>query len=198
MHEPTLAWLKKRRIAVLYGGWSEEKVISRITGKAVLQTFLGLGLKAYGVEVECDLPAALRKVKAGFAFLALHGRYGEDGTVQGLCEIMNIPYSGSGVLASALSMNKAAAKHLVRAAGVSTPESFLVTPGQSDLKAVPIKMPFVVKPADGGSAIGVTIVRRSSDWPRALRAARKVSSLLIVEKFISGTEVTASILSIFT
>ena len=148
-------------------------------------------VNAKGIEVTKRLPADLLKNRIDFCFIALHGKYGEDGTVQGLCEMMRIPYSGSGVLASALSMNKAVTKSFLSAHGIAT-APFQVLSGSNQKPALPL--PFVVKPVDGGSAIGVTIVRKASQVKPALKLALKHSRQALAEKFIAGREVTAPVL----
>lgn len=187
-----LRWLKKKRIAVLYGGLSSEKEISRRTGAAILKAFKSLGLKVTGIDADRTLPQQLLRHKIDFCFIALHGRWGEDGTVQGLCEMMGIPYSGSGVLASALSMNKAACKKIFKSSAIPTaPFEAITRPIPQRFK---IDLPFVVKPVDGGSAIGVSIVRKKSEIKKALDAAFRYSSQVLVEKFIPGREITAPVL----
>lgn len=183
-------WLKKRKIAVLYGGFSEEKEISRRTGKAILSAFKELGLQAVGIEADSSLPLQLKNRKISFCFIALHGKYGEDGTVQGLCEIMKIPYSGSGVLSSAVSLNKGMSKTLFRAAGIPTAPFETLQQGEDPS----LPPPYVVKPVDGGSAIGVQIVRKKADFHAAAKTALRYSKKILVEKFIPGTEVTAPVL----
>ncbi len=144
-----------------------------------------------GIEVSKNLPQTLRKHSIDFCFIALHGKYGEDGTVQGLCEMMQIPYSGSGVLASALSMNKAAAKTILKSCGVPTADFEVAVSPKHQTR---LSFPVVVKPVDGGSAIGVTIVKESSQLPPALRLALKHSESALIEKFVPGIEVTAPVL----
>ena len=158
----TLVWLKSRRVAVLYGGLSSESAVSRRTGKAVLQAFRALGIKAAGIEADRSLALKLAKQRITYCFIALHGKYGEDGTVQGLCEIMGIPYSGSGVLASALCMNKELAKKIFAQNNIPT-LPFIAFNRQTPF-TLPrhIKVPCVVKPVDSGSAIGVSIVKKQS------------------------------------
>ncbi len=184
-------WLKHKRLGVLYGGWSDEAEISRKTGKAVLKALQGIGLNASGIEVTKNLPQDLFRKKIKFCFIALHGKFGEDGTVQGLCEMMGIPYSGSGVLASALSMHKALAKEILEANGVPTAKFQIVSGASEKIK---LKLPVVIKPVDGGSAIGVTIVRKASQIKAAVRLALKHSSQALIEEFVAGREVTAPIL----
>ncbi|MBI2119790.1 MAG: D-alanine--D-alanine ligase [Elusimicrobia bacterium] len=187
--DSTVLWLQKKRIAVLYGGWSEEAEISRRTGLSVLKAFKDLSLNAVGIELSHDLPEKLKKEKIGFCFIALHGKFGEDGTVQGLCEIMGIPYSGSGVLASALSMDKAQSKIIFKESGLPTPRFELVSSSRSCLR-----FPVVVKPNDGGSAIGIAIVKKEPDLKKAVAQALKYSKQVLIEEFIEGKEITAPIL----
>lgn len=179
------------RVGVLYGGGSDEAAISRKSGRAVLNALRLARVDARGIEVTKRLPADLLKNKIDFCFIALHGKYGEDGTVQGLCEMMRIPYSGSGVLASALSMNKALTKSLLSAHGIAT-APFQVLSDSNQKPALPL--PFVVKPVDGGSAIGVTIVSKASQIKPAIKLAIKHSRQALAEKFVAGREVTAPVL----
>ncbi len=188
----TLAKLKRMKIAVLYGGPSPEAAVSRRTGKAVLNGFKKLGLRAVGIEAGADLAKKIKDSGAGFCFIALHGKPGEDGTVQGMLDVMKIPYSGSGVLASSLSMDKAATKIVFAHHKIPTAPFQILESGDH---SVSFKPPYVVKPVDGGSAIGVSIVRSASGASAALKAARKISKRLLAEKFIAGTEVTVPVLN---
>lgn len=178
-----LRWLKRRRIAVLCGGFSSEKEISKKTGRAVFRALHELGLNPLLLEADTNLPLKLLQKKITFCFIALHGKWGEDGTVQGLLEMLKIPYSGSGVLASALCMNKIFAKRLLVQSGIPTPPIF----------RHPI-FPCVVKPVDCGSAMGVSIVRKKSEFKKALQLAKAYSREIFFEKFIAGKEITAPIL----
>ncbi len=179
------------KIGVVYGGRSDEAEISRRTGKAVLNALRNAGKNAVGIEATKNLPENLRKNKIDFCFIALHGKFGEDGTVQGLCEMMQIPYSGSGVLASALAMNKAAAKTILRSCGVPTAD-FEVAASPSHQTR--LALPLVVKPVDGGSAIGITMIKNQSQLSPAIRLALKFSQSALIEKFVAGIEVTAPVL----
>lgn len=182
--------MKKKRIGVLMGGLSEEREISLRTGAAVLKALRDRGYRAVGIDAGRDLPAVLVKRKVEAAFIALHGRYGEDGCVQGLLEVMGIPYTGSGVKASALAMDKAAAKKVMLYHGVSTPASCIYEEGVRPK----MKAPLVVKPACQGSAIGVSIVRKDSGLKAALREAVRFGGPVLIEKYIEGRELTVSIL----
>jgi len=186
----TKAALRKKRIGVLMGGLSEEREISLKTGMAILASLRVKGYKAVAIDAGRDLATALRKKRVEVAFLALHGRYGEDGCVQGLLEVMGIPYTGSGVKASAMAMDKATAKKVMLCHGVSTPPSC----AYGEKKGMTIKPPLVVKPASQGSAIGVSIVKKSSGIKRAVEGAMRFGGGVLIEKFIEGRELTVSIL----
>lgn len=184
--------LAGKKIGVLMGGLSDEREISLKTGAAILNTLKESGFRAVGIDAGRDLPAKLVKEKIGIAFLALHGRYGEDGCVQGLLEVMGIPYTGSGVQASSIAMDKLASKKFFKFHGVRTP-AFV---NADDEKAVKkLKMPVVVKPATQGSAIGVTIVREKAKLNGAIRKARSFGGPVIIEEFIEGRELTVAILN---
>ena len=184
--------LRRRRIAVLYGGWSAERPISIKSGAAVRGALKRLGLPHAAIDVSPGVAADLRRHKTDLAFLALHGPFGEDGTIQGLLEILRIPYTGSGVLASAVCMHKPTAKKVFRDEGIPAPRGFVVT----DVRA-PFPSgggPWVVKPASQGSAVGVTFVASTGRWRKALRAALASDREALVEKAVSGTEITVGIL----
>ncbi|MBI4218240.1 MAG: D-alanine--D-alanine ligase [Elusimicrobia bacterium] len=182
-------WIQNKRIAVLYGGWSEEAPISRKTGAAVLKAFRERNVSAVGIEMNSSVAEKIRKSRADFCFIALHGKWGEDGTAQGLCELLKIPYSGSGVLASALSMNKSVSKTVFQKHGIPTPP-FRVTRSWP----VSFSLPAVIKPVDGGSAIGVTVAHKREEVKSAFQTAIKYSQEVLLEKFVKGKEITAAVL----
>jgi D-alanine-D-alanine ligase len=184
--------LKRRRLAVLYGGWSAERSISLKSGAAVIGALKRLGVPFKAIDVSPRVAEDLRRHRINLAFLAVHGPFGEDGTLQGLLEMMGIAYTGCGVLASAVCMHKPTAKKIFQTAGLPTPPGFTVT----DPKAPFPKTggPWVVKPASQGSAVGVTIVEKSADQARAIRAALKTDREAVVEKRIIGTEITVGVL----
>lgn len=182
--------LRNKKIGVLMGGMSEEREISLKTGDGILKALCAKGYKAEAVDAGRGLPGLLVKKKIDVAFLALHGRYGEDGCVQGLLEVMGIPYTGSGVRASALAMDKASAKKILSFTGVSTPASCVYEDG----KKIKIGLPLVVKPASQGSAIGVGIVMKKTGLGPALKEAGRFGGAVLIEKFIDGRELTVSIL----
>ncbi len=181
--------LKGRKVGVLMGGLSTEREISLRTGEAVFRALKGLGYRVVKIDVDREIARRLVEEGIDVAFIALHGRYGEDGSIQGLLEIMGIPYTGSGVAASAVAMNKVMAKRVFIAEGLPTPRfSILSSPEEVDMP-----YPFMVKPADQGSTIGVRKVEREEELEEALREAMTYSDTVYVEEFIEGHEVTFGI-----
>lgn len=189
--------LKNSRIAVLMGGLSAEREISLKTGRAVLNALLENGCDAVAVDVGRDLPGQLRAVEAELAFICLHGRHGEDGTVQGLLEMMQIPYTGSGVMSSSMAMDKVVTKQILLYHEISTP-GFVVYRAGDDLSAVLERcrhFPLVVKPAREGSTIGISIVRDNAELAAGLAEAVKHDDLVLIEDYIQGDEVTVGVLN---
>ena len=181
------------KVAVLLGGRSAEREISLLSGNAVLDA-----LRRQGVDAEAFDPAErelaeLRRYDR--AFIVLHGRGGEDGTLQGALEFMNIPYTGSGVMASALSMDKWRTKLVWQAAGVPITD-YVVLDGQSDAKAVAARLglPIFVKPANEGSSIGITKVKRAEELVAAYQTAARYDRLVLAERFVDGIEVQFPVL----
>jgi D-alanine-D-alanine ligase len=188
--------MQGKRIVVLMGGLSAEREISLRTGGAVLRALQGHGLDAVGLDVGRDLSTRLHELGAQIAFIALHGRYGEDGTVQGLLELLQIPYTGSGVLASSVAMNKLVTKQILLHHGVATP-GFAVYRRGEDMEAfvaARTAYPLVSKPAREGSTIGVSIVRDAQGLRKGLDEALGHDDLVLVEEFIAGAEVTVGVL----
>jgi D-alanine-D-alanine ligase len=188
--------LKDKPVAVLMGGLSAEREISLRTGNAVLSALKRRGYPAFGIDAGRDLAARLTWQQAQRAFIALHGRYGEDGKVQGLLEILKIPYTGSGVLASSLAMDKVVTKKLLLYQGLSTPAFVELRAAALDEGPLPECPPFplVVKPAREGSTIGISLVRDEAGLRRGVQEALKHDDLVLVEEFISGREVTVGVL----
>jgi D-alanine-D-alanine ligase len=183
------------KVAVLMGGRSAEREISLMSGKNVLE-----GLRRKGVDAHAFDPAErpVFELKSdGFvrAFIALHGRYGEDGTVQGALELMEIPYTGSGVMASALCIDKLRTKLVWLATGIPTPRHAIVTIA-SDWAGVAkeLGLPLIVKPAHEGSSLGLTKVNSTEKLRAAYELAARYDTLVIAEEFISGPELTAAFL----
>ncbi|MBI5233249.1 MAG: D-alanine--D-alanine ligase [Deltaproteobacteria bacterium] len=173
------------------GGQSSEREVSLSTGIAVLNALKTLGYDARAIDVDSNLASGLADGGFDTAFIALHGRMGEDGCVQGLLELMRIPYTGSGVLASALAMNKAVAKRLFISEGIPTPEYVFI---EGDNRPKGLGFPLVVKPVSEGSTVGVTVVRRQGELECALKEAKRYTGTALVERFIQGRELAVPIL----
>lgn len=185
-------------VAVLMGGTSAEREVSLNTGAQVVAA---LGESGFSViEIDTGDPgfiATLAASPAHVAFICLHGRFGEDGTVQGLCELLGLPYVGSGVLASALAMDKVMSKHFFAHEGILTPDYAVLRRGEAiDFEAITARLgeKTVVKPANEGSAIGVTIAHDPAEMPAAVGAAFEYDSTVLVERFTPGVEVTVGVL----
>jgi D-alanine-D-alanine ligase len=185
---------KLGRVAVLMGGPSAEREISLLSGNGVLAALREKGVDAHAFDPVVNSLFDLPREKFERVFVALHGRFGEDGTVQGVLEALKIPYTGSGVMGSALAMDKWRTKLVWQAAGIPTPKYRMLTP-DSDWVAVidELKLPLIVKPAREGSSIGVTKVKTANDLPAAFALAFKLDPLVIAEEFIAGQELTASV-----
>ena len=176
------------------GGLSAEREISVQSGEAVLRALRGRGYRVTAVPVGRDLGARLARLKPDVAFNALHGRYGEDGAVQGLLEMLAIPYTGPGILTSALAMDKTMAKTVWRSTGLPTPAWVTVDPQARRLPPLPARLPVVVKPNSEGSSVGVSIVRRRRDLRPAIARAGRSDARVVIEAFVPGCEVTVGIL----
>jgi D-alanine-D-alanine ligase len=177
------------------GGASAEREISLRSGSAVVEALIEKGYDARAVDAGPDVALELKALKPTAAFIALHGVLGEDGSMQGLLEVMGIPYTGSGVLASALAMDKAASKKALAAEGILTPEFAVLRKGAPlRLSKIKIKMPLVVKPASEGSTIGLSVVRKKSELAPAVKRAFEHGESVLVERFIEGRELTVSIM----
>ncbi len=182
------------KVAVVMGGWSAEREVSLMSGQQIFDSLTSSGVDAHAVDAGRDIASVLSDGGFDRAFLILHGRGGEDGTVQGALELAGIPYTGSGVLASALCMDKWRAKGLVSLRGIATPEAVEVFAlEEAEQAASQIGFPVVIKPTLEGSSIGVTMVNYSQQLPAAFQEARRYGPVL-VEKRMMGIEVTAGIL----
>lgn len=190
---------KKLTVALLSGGKSAEREISLKSGDQVSQA---LNAERYDVrryDPGHELPRLVREAgEIDVALIILHGRFGEDGTIQGLLDCLGVPYQGTGVLGSAISMNKIVSKQLYRQAGLPIPPYVVLergcTPGQLDEVIRELGLPLVVKPENEGSSIGLTIVREAGRLSHALQEGWKYDRRCLVEKYIPGLEVTASVL----
>jgi D-alanine-D-alanine ligase len=185
----------QKHVAVLMGGWSSEREISLRSGKACAEALEGEGYRITRVDVGRDVAARLAEIKPDVCFNALHGRYGEDGCIQGLLETMGIPYTHSGVLASALAMHKERAKAVLRAAGVPVAESLVVSRAEAARGHI-MPPPYVIKPPAEGSSVGVYIVREDQPHPpQELTSAEwTLGEEIMVERFIPGRELTCAVM----
>lgn len=187
------------KVAVLMGGTSAEREISFLSGNGVLDALRLVGVNAHAFD---PAERGLHELKSdGFArcFIALHGRHGEDGTVQGALELLGIPYTGSGVMASAMAMDKVMTKRIWEACGLPTPRHVVLQPGSQelvDVRQVPdaLGLPLIVKPPREGSSIGVTKVQGYSEMIDAVRLSAKYDPDVLCEEFIEGEEVTCAVL----
>lgn len=187
-----------KTIAVLMGGLSAEREISFKTGKAVERALRNRGYNVVPIDAGRDLVDRLREVNPDFVYIALHGKYGEDGIVQGVLELMGLPYTGSGVLASAMAMDKATAKKIMTGYGIPTPDFVEMDRDTWEALSVPelpFPFPAVVKPVCEGSAIGVRIVEDLPSLRAALAEGLASYDRLLIEAFVDGRELTVGILN---
>lgn len=183
------------KVAVLMGGWSAERDISLLSGDAVLAGLLRGGVDAHKVDPSDGFQQTLQGGGYDRVWNALHGRGGEDGTVQGALEMLRIPYTGSGVLGSAIGMDKVRSKQVFQAAGLATPQFAVIRDGESaDVSARQIGFPLAVKPAQEGSSIGLTRVESAAGLDEALASARQYDRTVLLERWIDGPEYTAGVL----
>jgi D-alanine-D-alanine ligase len=186
-----------RKIGVLFGGLSGERDVSVRTGEAILSALQSKGYDASGIFVDRDIDLVLRQTHIDVAFLALHGRYGEDGCVQGLLEVLGIPYTGSSVLASALAMHKAKAKEIFRLHNLPTAPSYLceADSGEDIIdNHGSFGFPVVVKPVGEGSSLGVRVARDELELEAAIEEALRFDDDVLVERFIEGKEISVAVL----
>jgi len=186
--------LRQHRIAVILGGTSTEREISLQTGRAVKEALEYWSLKPRAIDAKGNWIQKLKQYNINFAYLALHGSPGEDGTIQGMFDVMGIPYTGSKLRASALAMDKPVAKTLFKHHGIPTAPWQEFSKASWRQGALDLTLPVVVKPAEQGSALGVTIVKKSQELSRALSHAFSFDPRVLIEKFVPGTEITVGIL----
>lgn len=181
------------RIAVIYGGTSSERDVSLSTGKGVMEALERKGHKVTGIDFNPKDIEPIINLDVDLVFIGLHGKYGEDGRIQGLLDILNLPYTGSGVMASSLAMDKYRAKILFDTIGIRTAEGQTVE-NNHDLTSSPFGYPVVVKPNREGSTIGLTIAENDEEFQKGLQAALTFDEQVLVESFVAGKELTVSIM----
>jgi len=192
------------KVAVLMGGASAEREVSLMSGRGVLQALRSLGVDAHAFDPAERELAELRRDGFARCFIALHGRYGEDGTVQGALELLRLPYTGSGVMASSIAMDKVMTKRLWQAQGLPTPRHVLLapvaqhaeplSPGQLAAVCEDLGLPLIVKPPHEGSSIGVGRVKTPAELAPAVTLSARYDPVVLCEAFIEGDEVTCPVL----
>ena len=196
----TIAALKKKRIGVLMGGWSSEREISLRSGKNIFQSLKRQGFNCTAIDIGKNFTQQIERAKIDIAFIILHGKPGEDGTIQGFLELKGIPYTGSGVVASAVGMDKILAKRLFASVGIPTPD-FVPIPTDSDFNTgikqaeKELGYPMILKPRYEGSSVGMKLFRKSNPGSLSLasKKTRKEFGDLFLEKFIEGMIATVGI-----
>lgn len=193
MSAPAASWGK---VAVLYGGTSAERPISLKSGAAVLAALQQRGIDAHGIDVQADIMARLMQANPRYdrAFIALHGRGGEDGVIQGVLEQLGIPYTGSGVMASAISMDKLRSKWVWLGMGLPTPPFYCADELDSAAVVAQLGLPVIVKPSREGSSLGVAKATTVAELEQAWLQARQYDRQVLVERWIDGKEYTVAIL----
>ncbi len=183
------------KVAVLMGGLSEEREVSLKSGAAVLNALKHKKVDAHGLDVNEKVINDLQAGNYDRAFNILHGRGGEDGVMQGVLEVMGMPYTGSGVMASALSMDKLRSRYVLKCAGLPTPRTIIVS-SESELENLSkvLGLPLVIKPNSQGSSVGVSKVTSDSGLLESYRKARELDSIVLAEEWIGGMELHASVL----
>lgn len=190
---------KQTRIAVLYGGLSSEREVSLTSGKGCHDALKRLGYEnAVLVDVGHDIARKLVDEKIEVAYIALHGKYGEDGCIQGLLELMGVPYTGCRVAASALTMNKALTKSVLKDAGLPVIDSVVLKAGTVNGKPLDIGLsyPVMVKPINEGSSIGMSKVDKAEDLKEALTTAFKYADEVMVEQYVKGKSLTVGVVEV--
>ncbi len=181
--------MKKKTVAVIYGGWSPEAEISRKSGRAVAEALRRLGFNVVELELTRDIAKELLKINPDLVFPVLHGKPGEDGTLQGLLELMGIPYVGEGVKTSAVCMDKELTKMVLHSSDVPTP-AWCSVKGNTIRGKFPNSYPLVIKPAEGGSSLGLKILKNASELEKELKKFLLKEEKYLIEEFVKGREFT--------
>jgi len=184
-----------KHVAVLMGGWNSEREVSLVSGRECADALENEGYRVTRIDAGCDIAQVLAAMpeRPDVVFNALHGRYGEDGCIQGLLEIMGLPYTHSGPMASALAMNKDAAKHLFSGVGIRCPQGQIVHRDQAGQPS-PVERPFVVKPNSEGSSLGVRIVGKNDNDDRLIDDDFRYGDDVLVETYIAGRELSIGVM----
>jgi len=190
------------KIGVLLGGRSAEREVSLRTGEAIYNALLALGYNAVKIDVDQNIAENLKNKQINLAYIALHGKYGEDGTIQGLLEMLDIPYTGSDVLASAIAINKIATKKILFYEGLPTPKFFTISRSEYSAnqsssiidKVMAMGLPVVIKAPTQGSTIGISFVHHQGEISNAIEQSFQYDHTILVEKMVVGVEVTASVI----
>ena len=182
------------KVAVLLGGKSAEREVSLSTGGAIFDSLIGSGVDAVSIDTAGNWQDEIMEENAEIAFIALHGRGGEDGTIQGALELMGLSYTGPGVMASALAIDKIQSKQVFRACDIPTPDYVYIGPGQYD-GPVSLPLPVVVKPSREGSTIGISIVREEGELEGAISEAASHDPWVLIESFVDGDDLTIGVLN---
>ncbi|WP_353277956.1 D-alanine--D-alanine ligase [Wolbachia endosymbiont (group B) of Longitarsus flavicornis] len=181
-------------IAILSGGFSCEREISLMSGKAVKKALDSLSYNAIEIDVDSNIAQKLKKTNPDLAFIALHGPYGEDGCIQGLLEILGIEYTHSGVMASAVAMNKAMSKHIFQSLNIDTPEGYVISREDVLKNNIKIDYPYVLKPINEGSSIGVHMIFSHEDYLELKNNSSTIMEKMIIEEYIPGIELHTAVL----
>lgn len=183
------------KVAVLMGGWSAEREVSLNSGKAVYEALIRQGINAEAIDVDRDICQRLKQGGYSHVFNMLHGRGGEDGVIQGALGLLRIPYTGAGVLGSALAMDKLKCKQIWKSSGLPTPD-YLILESETDCKQAveELGLPLMIKPVLEGSSIGISMVKQAEDMVPAWKKAMECVGTVMAEKYIDGEEFTAAIL----
>jgi D-alanine-D-alanine ligase len=189
--------IKNKKIGVLMGGLSSEREVSLASGNAILKALQGKGYHAVPIDVGRDAAEKIHNSSIDAAFIALHGKFGEDGAIQGMLEMMGVPYTGSGILASAIGMNKTFSKQIFKSKGLLVGPYAVIYEGARNKvydALNEVTFPAVIKPHAEGSSVGVSLVFKKEDVGQAVELAFKYGSEILIEKFIQGKEVQVGIL----
>jgi len=188
--------MKNKHVAVLMGGWNSEREVSLNSGEAVFQSLCRLGYKATKIDFSRNIFGQLKEVNFDIIFNALHGQYGEDGRIQGVCDILEIPYTHSGIVASALCMDKVLTRKICATIGAKTPHYEILKKGedaQNKEKIFAIGKPFVIKPISEGSSVGVEVILPDTEFDFA-NYQWQYGDEIIVEKYLAGQEIQVAVM----